>query len=131
MPIVYASDAFIKLTGYSKHEVLGRNCRFLQGPNTDVEAIRQIREGIETAQSCTVHILNYRKDGSSFRNFLHISPVRNASGKVAFYVGVQIDEDSKDDHRGLSPEMRQLGAVGAVKVAVRSSSMGVGSSSKS
>ncbi|KAJ8649913.1 hypothetical protein MRB53_002936 [Persea americana] len=131
MPIVYASDAFIKLTGYSKHEVLGRNCRFLQGPNTDVEAIRQIREGIETAQSCTVHILNYRKDGSSFWNFLHISPVRNASGKVAFYVGVQIDEDSKDDHRGLSPEMRQLGAVGAVKVAVRSSSMGVGSSSKS
>lgn len=51
--------------------------------------------------------------------------------QVAFYVGVQIDEGSKDDHRGLSPEMRQLGAVGAVKVAVRSSSMGVGSSSKS
>ncbi|KAJ8632885.1 hypothetical protein MRB53_026221 [Persea americana] len=128
MPIVYASEAFIKLTGYSTHEVLGRNCRFLQGPDTDVEALCQIRESIQAAQSCTVCILNYRKNGSSFWNLLHISPVRNASGKIAFYVGVQVEEGSKSDSRGLSPEMMQLGAVGAVKVAVRSLSMGVGPS---
>nr|AML76740.1 putative LOV domain-containing protein [Canella winterana] len=128
MPIVYASDAFLNLTGYARHEVLGRNCRFLQGTGTDVEPLCQIREAIQINRACTVRILNYRKDRSSFWNLLHISPVRNASGKIAFYVGVQIDESSKNDGQGLSPEMRQLGAVGAVKVAVRSLSVGVGSS---
>lgn len=128
MPIVYASDAFIKLTGYSRHEVLGRNCRFLQGPDTDVEVLCQMRESIEAARACTVRILNYRKEGSSFWNLLHISPVRNASGKIAFYVGVQMDESAKNDDQGLSPEMRQLAAVGAVKVAVRGLSAGVGPS---
>ncbi|XP_058084720.1 protein TWIN LOV 1 [Magnolia sinica] len=132
MPIVYASDAFLNMTGFSRHEVLGRNCRFLQGPGTDVEALCQIRESIQSSRACTVRILNYRKDESSFWNFLHISPVRNASGQIAFYVGVQIDEDSMNvSEGGLSPEMRQLGAVGAVKVAVRSLSVGVGSSKSS
>ncbi|XP_077245301.1 protein TWIN LOV 1-like isoform X2 [Tasmannia lanceolata] len=128
MPIVYASDAFLNLTGYARHEVVGHNCRFLQGTGTDFEVLCQIREAIQTKQACTVRILNYRKDRSSFWNLLHISPVRNASGKVAFYVGVQMDESSKNDIHGLSPEMWQLGAVGAVKVAVRSLSVGVGSS---
>nr|AML76539.1 putative LOV domain-containing protein [Gyrocarpus americanus] len=131
MPIVYASDAFLKLTGYSRLEVLGRNCRFLQGSDTNVEALCQIKDSIQSAQSCSVRILNYRKDGSSFWNLLHIAPVRNASGKIAFYVGVQIEESCKSIDQGLSPEMRQLGAVGAVKVAVRSLSVGVGPSKSS
>ncbi|XP_043706741.1 protein TWIN LOV 1-like [Telopea speciosissima] len=129
MPIVYASDAFLKLTGYARHEVLGKNCRFLNGPDTDAEVVCQTRESIQAEQPCTVRILNYRKDGSSFWNRLHISPVRNASGKIAFYVGVQKEEGCKNEcGRGLNPEIGQLGAVGAVKVAVRSLSMGVGPS---
>ncbi|XP_068650807.1 protein TWIN LOV 1-like [Aristolochia californica] len=128
MPIVYASDAFLNLTGYSKQEVLGRNCRFLCGPGTDLETSSQMRECIQHHQLCTVRILNYRKDGTSFWNLLRISPARNASGKIAFYVGVQIEESSKDECHCLSPEMRQLGTVGSVKVAVRSLSVGVGSS---
>lgn len=128
MPIVYASDAFLSLTGYTRHEVLGQNCRFLNGHDTDVEALQQIRECIRATKACTVRILNYRKDGSTFWNHLHISPVRNASGKIAFYVGVQMDEAAKTDDQGLSPDMRQLGAVGAVKVAVRSLSAGAGPS---
>nr|AML79317.1 putative LOV domain-containing protein [Chelidonium majus] len=129
MPIVYASDAFLNLTGYNRHEVLGRNCRFLNGPDTDPKAICQIKESIQSDQACSVRILNYRKDGSSFWNNLHIAPVRNATGRIAFYVGVQIEEGCKNEGtRGLSPEMRQLGTVGAIKVAVRSLSMGAGSS---
>ncbi|XP_011622485.1 protein TWIN LOV 1 isoform X2 [Amborella trichopoda] len=106
--------------GYSRHEVLGRNCRFLQGPFTDVEDVQKIREGIQSGKPCTVRILNYRKDTTSFWNSLHISPVRNSFGKVSFFVGVQLDEASMNEDQGLSSQMRQLGAVGAVKVAVRS-----------
>lgn len=129
MPIVYASDAFLKLTGYARHEVLGQNCRFLGGVDTNLSTILQIKESIQTEQACTVRILNYRKDKSSFWNVLHISPVRNASGKIAYYVGVQIDGSCENhDKHGLSPEMRQRSAVGAVKVAVRSLLMVAGTS---
>jgi len=124
MPIVHASNMFLQLTGYSKDEILGQNCRILQGLDTDQAAMAQIRQSIVAEQCCTVRILNYRKDNNSFWNLLHTAPVRNASGKVAFYVGVQldvtgIDEDELRD-KGTSPHMKQLGAVGAVRVAVRS-----------
>ncbi|KAK7368123.1 hypothetical protein VNO80_10145 [Phaseolus coccineus] len=129
MPIVYVSDAFLKLTGYGRNEVLGRNCRFLGGTDTDTSTLYLIKESIKAEQPCTVRILNYRKDESSFWNFLHISPVRDASGKVAYFVGVQIDDSNKnDDRQCLSPEKGQLSVVGVVKVAVRSLSMTAGSS---
>nr|AML78041.1 putative LOV domain-containing protein [Metasequoia glyptostroboides] len=124
MPIVYASNLFLQLTGYSRDEVLGKNCRFLQGQNTNQGDITKIQKSIEVEQSCTVRILNYRKDGSSFWNHLHTAPIRNASGKVAFYVGVQLDvtdiEEDKQTDNGMTSNMKQLGAVGAVRVAVRS-----------
>ncbi|RXH69874.1 hypothetical protein DVH24_007130 [Malus domestica] len=144
MPIVYASDAFFKLTGYARHEVLGRNCRFLSGADTDPSMIYridvsasshfclfspQIKESIQNETACTVRILNYRKDKSSFWNLLHISPIRNASGKIAYFVGVQMEEGCKNQvEHGLSPEMRQLSTVGAVRIAVRSLTMGAGAS---
>nr|AML77170.1 putative LOV domain-containing protein [Strychnos spinosa] len=84
MPIVYASDAFLRLTGYARHEVLGLNCRFLSGLDTDPSTQFLIKECIQAERPCTVRILNYRKDKTSFWNFLHISPVRNATGKVIF-----------------------------------------------
>ncbi|KAK4261178.1 hypothetical protein QN277_004215 [Acacia crassicarpa] len=130
MPIVYASDAFLKLTGYVKDEVLGRNCRFLSGLNTDTSALYLIRESIKAEQPCTVRILNYRKDESPFWNFLHISPIRDASGKIAYFVGVQIEEgcENKQGRQGLSPDKIQLSVVGAVRIAVRGSSLIAGSS---
>nr|AML78630.1 putative LOV domain-containing protein [Codariocalyx motorius] len=128
MPIVYASDAFLQLTGYARDEVLGRNCRFLGGPDTDTSTLHLIRESIKNEQPCTVRILNYRKDESLFWNFLHISPVRDASGKVAYFVGVQIEDNKNEDNQCLSLEKRQLSVVGVVKVAVRSLSMTAGSS---
>nr|AML78129.1 putative LOV domain-containing protein [Telesonix jamesii] len=129
MPIVYASDAFLKLTGYARHEVLGRNCRFLSGADTDPSTVFKIKESLQTEQACTVRILNYRKDTTSFWNLLHISPVRNASGKIAYFIAVQIEEScNNQDGQCVSPDMRQLSTVGAVKVAVRTMSMGAGSS---
>ncbi|KAG5222377.1 protein TWIN LOV [Salix suchowensis] len=132
MPVVYASDAFLKLTGYDRHEVLGRDWHFLNGVDTDSSVLYQIHESILVEQPCTVCILNYRKDKSTFWNRLHMSPVRNATGKIAYFVGVQMEEKCKSqDRRRLSPEIRQLGAVGAVKVAVRSLSIGAGCSNSS
>lgn len=124
MPIVYASDAFLRLTGYRRHEVLGQNCRFLSGVDTDSLVLYEIKESILNEQSCTVQILNYRKDKSTFWNLLHISPVRNASGKTAYFVGIQMEINYENpEAKGLRPETRQLSVVGAVRVAVRSSSM--------
>ncbi|XP_042425173.1 protein TWIN LOV 1-like [Zingiber officinale] len=128
MPIVYASDEFLSLSGYSRHEVLGCDCWFLNGPDTEADAIHQIRQSIQAERSCTIRLLNYRKDRSFFWNLHHISPVRNSSGRIAFYVSVQLDENTKSDDHGLSAPMRQLGVVGAVKVAVRSLSLCAGPS---
>nr|AML76646.1 putative LOV domain-containing protein [Pulvigera lyellii] len=122
-PIVHASDVFCELTGYSREEVVGRNCRFLQGPETDPAAVREIRDAIEGERPCTVRILNYRKDNTAFWNHLHVAPVRCATGKVAYYVGVQLDvSDAEIPMRGdtLNADAKQLSAVGVVRVAVRS-----------
>lgn len=124
-PIVHASEYFLELSGYSQEEVVGRNCRFLQGPGTDPAAVKEIRDSITAERACTVRILNYRKDGTPFWNCLHVSPVRRCDGKVAFYCGVQLDVSAAEDHKplsrdsGISSRLKQLGAVGAVKVAVR------------
>nr|AML78824.1 putative LOV domain-containing protein [Xanthium strumarium] len=120
IPIVYASDTFLELTGYARHEVLGRSCRFLSGQETDVSTELQITNSIEAGKACTVCILNYRKDGSPFWNSLHISPVRNASGKTAYFVEVQTNVNCDEKQQNLRPEMS---VVAAVKVAVRSSGM--------
>ncbi|XP_047057277.1 protein TWIN LOV 1-like isoform X2 [Lolium rigidum] len=85
MPIVYASDAFLSLTGYSREEILGCNCRFLSGPDTSVDVLEEISRHICCEQACTVRLLNYRKDGSTFRDLLQVSPIRNASGKVGLH----------------------------------------------
>jgi PAS domain S-box-containing protein len=88
-PIVYASQGFLNLTGYSLDQILGRNCRFLQGPETDPKAVERIRKAIEQGNDMSVCLLNYRVDGTTFWNQFFIAALRDASGNVTNFVGVQ------------------------------------------
>ncbi len=90
-PIVYANDWFCRLTGYDREDVLGRNCRFLQGPDTDESTVAEIREAIDAEEPVTVELLNYRADGEPFWNLLTITPVRDADGAVTHFLGFQRD----------------------------------------
>jgi len=88
-PIVYASQGFLNLTGYSLDQILGRNCRFLQGPETDPKAVERIRHAIEQGNDLSVCLLNYRVDGTTFWNQFFIAALRDADGNITNFVGVQ------------------------------------------
>ena len=88
-PIVYATQGFLNLTGYTLEQVLGRNCRFLQGPETDPKAVEKIRHAIEQGTDMSVCLLNYRVDGTTFWNQFFIAALRDAGGNITNYVGVQ------------------------------------------
>ncbi|MDG2054970.1 MAG: SpoIIE family protein phosphatase [Phycisphaerales bacterium] len=90
-PLIYINEGFSRLTGYSVEETLGSNCRFLQGPKTDPDAVRAIRNAIEEDRNCEVELINYRKDGTPFWNRLSITPIRDSSGRTTHLIGVQSD----------------------------------------
>ncbi|MBX5183434.1 PAS domain-containing protein [Rhizobium sp. NZLR5] len=90
-PIILANGAFLELTGYSASEIIGKNCRMLQGEDTSRTAVAEIRAIIAQEREGTVEILNYKKDGSSFWNQLHLSPLRDDDGQMAYYFASQID----------------------------------------
>ncbi len=90
-PMIVANAAFCDLSGYPREEIIGRNCRFLQGANTDPGSSRRVRSCIEAGQGCVEWIVNYRRDGAMFWNLLFISPVRDAAGELVFFFGSQLD----------------------------------------
>ncbi len=90
-PVRYTNDAFTELTGYPESEVLGRNCRFLQGEDTDPEPVAEMRRAIDAEEPVTVELRNYRRDGTEFWNRVTIAPVENDEGAVTHYVGFQED----------------------------------------
>jgi len=107
-PIVLANQAFLDLTGYSANEVLGRNCRFLQGPSTSPADVEQIRRGLAEGKDVEVELLNYRKDGSSFINQLAISPVLADDGALLYYFGSQKDVTERRRAQLLEETERRL-----------------------
>jgi len=118
LPIIYASPGFERLTGYRAAEIAGRNCRFLQGPDTDRNTVAKIREALAREHPCSVEILNYRQDGTPFYNELTISPVRDEQGRTTHFVGVQTDVTER---RELEMQLRQaqkLEAVGQLAAGV-------------
>lgn len=96
-PIIFANDAFQKLTGYDREDLIGRNCRFLQGAQTDPETVARIRAAVDAGTDVAVDILNYRKDGSSFWNGLYLSPVRDDEGRIQFFFASQLDVTDRID----------------------------------
>ncbi|KAL3829153.1 hypothetical protein ACJIZ3_017955 [Penstemon smallii] len=90
-PIIFASDSFLELTEYCREEILGRNCRFLQGPETDPATVRKIRDAIDNQTDVTVQLINYTKTGKKFWNLFHLQPMRDQKGEVQYFIGVQLD----------------------------------------
>lgn len=90
-PIVFTNTEFHKLVGYEIDELIGRNCRFLQGPDTDPEAVTAIRTALRTRTEISLDLLNYRKHGTAFWNALHISPVFSGDGVLQFFFASQLD----------------------------------------
>jgi PAS domain S-box-containing protein len=112
MELVYVNQAFLDATGYAREEAIGRNCRFLQGPGTDPETVREIRKAVASHASIEVEILNYRKDGTSFLNRLRIAPVFDPDGVGIAYLGVQNDVTGFYQSQRLEQERQKMEALG-------------------
>jgi len=110
-PIVYASPSFHHRTGYSAEEAIGKNCRFLQGRETDSATVTRIREAIRDGRPCREEVLNYRKDGTSFWNELSLAPVVDSTGVTTHFVGVQTDVTQR---RQLEDQFRQAQKMEAI-----------------
>ncbi len=108
-PIVFANSAFLALSGYTRDEVLGTNCRFLQGPDTDPGSVQAIHDAIIARREINIDLLNYTKDGRPFWNGLYISPVTNSSGELQFFFASQLDvTDRVEAQRFLASQQEWL-----------------------
>lgn len=120
-PLIAVNDAFCALTGYAREEIVGRNCRFLAGPATEPWLTERIREGTRAHRPVLVEILNYKKDGTPFRNAVLVAPLFDAEGELEFFVGTQVElmdgdpaPDSNRRHEAvelvkqLSPRQREV-----------------------
>ena len=113
-PLIYVNPAFSETTGYGAQDVLGQNCRFLQGPKTDPEAIEGLRRAIRNEESVEVEIVNYRRDGSEFINALKMAPVHGEDGRLISFVGIQSDvteERAREKARLQRQRLEMLGQL--------------------
>lgn len=90
-PIVECNEAFVALTGYTADEIIGHNCRFLTGPDTEPELSEMLRASILDRRPVLVEILNYKKDGSQFRNAVLVAPIFGSDGSLEYFLGSQMD----------------------------------------
>ncbi len=111
-PIIFANRAFLAMTGYSPEELIGRNCRFLQGPETDRETVSQVRQAIAERREFATEILNYRKNGSTFWNALFVSPVHNTAGELVYYFASQLDVSRRRDAEEALGQAQKMEALG-------------------
>ncbi|WP_375409121.1 histidine kinase famiy protein [uncultured Methylobacterium sp.] len=113
-PILFTNRAFSAMTGYTPEEMVGRNCRFLQGPETDQAVVAEIRRAVAERREYAAEILNYRKDGSTYWNGLFIAPIYNAANELVYYFGSQLDVSRRrdaEDALGQTQKMEVLGQL--------------------
>ena len=111
-PIVFCNEAFSFMTGYSEEEILGTNCRFLQGPETDRDVVAQVRAAIARSDEIAVELLNYRKNGSTFWNALFVSPVYDDAGELVYFFSSQLDISRRREAEDALHEAQKMEAVG-------------------
>lgn len=111
-PVIFCNDAFIHMSGYPEHEIVGRNCRFLQGPETDREAVALVGRAIERREEVSVEILNYRKNGSTFWNALFVSPVFDETGTLIYFFASQLDVSRRREAEDALHQAQKMEAVG-------------------
>ncbi|MFN3619203.1 MAG: LuxR C-terminal-related transcriptional regulator [Sphingorhabdus sp.] len=115
-PIVACNKAFIELTGYAEHEIIGRNCKFLAGPATEPWLTQAIRRGVERHAPVLVEILNYKRDGTPFRNAVLVAPMFDEEGELEFFLGSQVELEPTAPK---THENRRIAAAFAVKTLSR------------
>lgn len=111
-PIVAVNDAFMSLTGFGEDEILGRNCRFLAGPKTEPWLTEAIREGVRERRPILVEILNYKKDGTAFRNAVMVAPIFDDDGELAHFLGTQMELEEDGRGPSLTSRVRASEMVG-------------------
>jgi PAS domain S-box-containing protein len=111
-PMVFVNNAFVQMCGYSREELIGHNCRFLQGPETDPETIDEVRSAIAERRELATEILNYRKDGSTFWNALFISPVYDDDGNLVYFFASQLDVSRRRDAEDALRQSQKMEALG-------------------
>lgn len=105
-PLVAINDAFVELTGYSKDECIGRNCRFLAGNGTEPWLTDKIKEGVRERRPVLVEILNYKKDGSPFRNAVLVAPIFDDAGELLYFLGSQVEVQDDQPNIGMARRER-------------------------
>lgn len=116
-PLAFCNRGFCELTGYEEREVLGRNCRFLQGELTDPAGVTVLREAVAARADAQVEVWNYRKDGSAFRNSMVISPLFDPKGELLFYLGSQFDATARQEAEA-SRRAQQTDALGVIAAGI-------------
>lgn len=111
-PIIFTNDAFLEMTGYGRDEVLDRNCRFLQGPETDRDAVRELARAIAARENVATEIVNYRKDGTPFWNALFVSPIYDAAGTLVYFFASQLDVSRRRDAEEALGQAQKMEALG-------------------
>eukprot|EP00607_Mallomonas_marina_P002883 CAMPEP_0182429134 /NCGR_PEP_ID=MMETSP1167-20130531/25538_1 /TAXON_ID=2988 /ORGANISM="Mallomonas Sp, Strain CCMP3275" /LENGTH=393 /DNA_ID=CAMNT_0024612481 /DNA_START=133 /DNA_END=1314 /DNA_ORIENTATION=- len=115
-PIIFANKTFLDLTGYRLDQVLGRNCRFLQGPGTDPRQVEILRKGISMGVDTSVCFLNYRADGSTFTNQMFVAPLRDTNNNIINYVGVQVQLISSSETEAMELRAKRASLMDFLKV---------------
>lgn len=111
-PVVFANNAFLDLTGYELAEILGRNCRFLQGADTDPDAVSQLRTAVREREALALEILNYRRDGSAFWNAVFIGPVYGPDQELLYFFASQLDVTARREAQEQTAQSQKMEAIG-------------------